>query len=106
MTQPSVGTPGILDSSRSPLALNLLKVEKQFSSASGSYTAVTDITLECRAGTFVSLVGPSGCGKSTILNMIAGLAAPTRGTIHVFGEALTGINRRASYMFQQDALFP
>jgi NitT/TauT family transport system ATP-binding protein len=38
--------------------------------------------------------------------MIAGLLAPTAGSIEIFGEPLKGINRRASYMFQQDALLP
>jgi NitT/TauT family transport system ATP-binding protein len=87
-------------------ALRLLGLTKRFGSLSGGYTAVKDITLDCRAGTFVSLVGPSGCGKSTILNMAAGLTTPSEGTIEVFGDALTGLNRRASYMFQQDALLP
>jgi NitT/TauT family transport system ATP-binding protein len=70
------------------------------------YTAVEEITLEIQAGRFVSIVGPSGCGKSTILNIIAGLLPPSAGTVEVFGEPLVGINRRASYMFQQDALLP
>ncbi len=64
------------------------------------------ISLEVRAGTFLSVVGPSGCGKSTLLNMAAGLMEPTEGTVEVFGEPLVGINRKAGYMFQQDALLP
>ncbi|HUQ93468.1 MAG TPA: ABC transporter ATP-binding protein [Bryobacteraceae bacterium] len=71
-----------------------------------SYTAVAGITLEVRSGKFVSIVGPSGCGKSTILSLAAGLLAPSSGTVAIFGEPLIGINRRASYMFQQDALLP
>jgi len=57
-------------------------------------------------GRFVSIVGPSGCGKSTVLSLIAGLITPTRGTVSIFGEPLDGLNRRAAYMFQQDALLP
>ncbi|MDQ6698976.1 MAG: ABC transporter ATP-binding protein, partial [Acidobacteriota bacterium] len=70
------------------------------------YSAVEDIAFEIPPGRFVSIVGPSGCGKSTLLNMIAGLQAPTAGAIEIFGEPLVGLNRRASYMFQQDALLP
>ena len=70
------------------------------------YTAVRDITFDIAAGRFVSIVGPSGCGKSTVLNIIAGLLAPTAGVVEIFGKPLEGINRRASYMFQQDALLP
>ena len=70
------------------------------------YTAVEQITLDVAAGRFVSIVGPSGCGKSTLLNIVAGLSAPSGGSVEIFGEPLTGINRRAGYMFQQDALLP
>lgn len=83
-------------------ALSLRDVVKRF----GDNIAVAGIALDVAAGTFVSLVGPSGCGKSTLLNIIAGLMPATSGRVEVFGEALTGINRRASYMFQQDALLP
>jgi NitT/TauT family transport system ATP-binding protein len=83
-------------------ALSLRAVVKRF----GADTAIEGVTLDVAAGTFVSFVGPSGCGKSTLLNIIAGLTPPTSGRVEVFGEPLTGINRRASYMFQQDALLP
>jgi NitT/TauT family transport system ATP-binding protein len=72
----------------------------------GTYTAVDGIDLEIGAGKFVAVVGPSGCGKSTLLNLAAGLIDPTRGSVSVFGEPLKGLNRRAAYMFQQDALLP
>jgi NitT/TauT family transport system ATP-binding protein len=70
------------------------------------YTAVRDVDLDIAAGEFVCVVGPTGCGKSTLLNVGAGLLAPTRGTVQVFGTPLSGINRRAGYMFQTEALMP
>jgi len=83
-------------------ALHFHAVTKSF----GAYTAIQDIDLEIREGSFVSVVGPSGCGKSTLLNVAAGLIAPTAGSVSIFGESMQGLNRRASYMFQQDALLP
>ena len=70
------------------------------------YTAVSDVTLAVGAGEFVSVVGPTGCGKSTLLNVGAGLLAPSTGEVRVFGEVLSGINRRAGYMFQSESLMP
>ena len=70
------------------------------------YTAVRDTTLVVAPGEFVSVVGPTGCGKSTLLNVAAGLLAPSAGTVRVFGEPLRGINRRAGYLFQSEALMP
>jgi NitT/TauT family transport system ATP-binding protein len=70
------------------------------------YTAVKDTTLRVGEGEFVSVVGPTGCGKSTLLNVAAGLLEPSAGRVHVFGEPLAGLNRRAGYMFQADALMP
>ena len=72
----------------------------------GAYTAVKDASIAVADGEFVSVVGPTGCGKSTLLNVAAGLLRPSSGTIRVFGEPLTGVNRRAGYMFQSEALMP
>lgn len=85
-----------------PPALTLDDVVKRF----GTHTAIEHVSLDIAAGAFVSIVGPSGCGKSTLLNIIAGLLPMSSGRVAVFGEPLTGINRRATYMFQQDALLP
>jgi NitT/TauT family transport system ATP-binding protein len=74
--------------------------------ADARYTAVKDTTLRVGKGEFVSVVGPTGCGKSTLLNVAAGLLEPSAGSVHVFGEPLAGLNRRAGYMFQADALMP
>jgi NitT/TauT family transport system ATP-binding protein len=70
------------------------------------YTAVRDTTLVVAPGEFLAVVGPTGCGKSTLLNIAAGLLAPSAGCVRVFGEPLTGINTRAGYLFQGDALMP
>ncbi|MCC6340755.1 MAG: ABC transporter ATP-binding protein [Bryobacterales bacterium] len=88
-------------------AVEIRGVSRQFRTpAGGLYAALADIQLSVRAGTFVSLVGPSGCGKSTLLNIIAGLLTADQGTVEISGRPLSGINRRAAYMFQQDALLP
>ncbi len=54
----------------------------------------------------MSVVGPTGCGKSTLLNVAAGLLEPSSGEVRVDGVPLTGINGRAGYMFQAEALMP
>ncbi len=70
------------------------------------YTALREATLLVQPGEFVSVVGPTGCGKSTLLNVAAGLLAPSAGCVRVFGEPLAGVNARAGYLFQADALMP
>ena len=71
-----------------------------------AYTAVRDLSLQVAPGEFVSIVGPTGCGKSTLLNVAAGLLAPSQGVVRVAGEPLRGLNRRAGYLFQAEALLP
>jgi NitT/TauT family transport system ATP-binding protein len=89
-------------------AVSLERITCTFASKTGegSYTAVKDVTLDVAEGEFVSVVGPTGCGKSTILNVVAGLLKPSTGLTRVFGEPLSGINHRAGYMFQSEALMP
>jgi NitT/TauT family transport system ATP-binding protein len=70
------------------------------------YTAVEKAGLRVAHGEFVAIVGPTGCGKSTLLNVAAGLLKPASGTVRIFDQPLTGLNRDAGYLFQADALFP
>ena len=70
------------------------------------YTAVEKAGLRIAHGEFVAIVGPTGCGKSTLLNVAAGLLKPASGTVRIFDQPLSGLNRDAGYLFQADALFP
>jgi len=87
--------------------LELDRVSRDFTAPDGRvYRAIDDVSLAFEPGAFVAFVGPSGCGKSTLLNISAGLLAPTAGSVRVDGTPLGGVNRHATYMFQQDALLP
>ncbi len=72
----------------------------------GTYKAVRDITLGVDDGEFVAIVGPTGCGKTTLLNVAAGLYAPSSGAVASLGAPLNGLNRQSGYLFQAEALFP
>jgi len=74
--------------------------------ASGTL-ALDGLDLKIAPGEFVSLLGPSGCGKSTALRLIAGLAAPTSGTVEVShhqGEARSA--KAIGFVFQEPTLMP
>jgi NitT/TauT family transport system ATP-binding protein len=69
--------------------------------------ALGPIDLEVRRGEFVSLLGPSGCGKSTALRLIAGLSAPTSGTVRVARPAATVSGAHpVGFVFQEPTLMP
>ena len=88
-------------------ALEFDRVSHDFVTPAGrTYRAIDEVSLAIPAGAFVALVGPSGCGKTTVLNLAAGLLTPSSGRVRVDGADLAGLNQRATYMFQQDALLP
>jgi NitT/TauT family transport system ATP-binding protein len=63
-------------------------------------------SLRAAAGEFVCLLGPSGSGKSTILNLIAGLAKPTSGSVRHDETDVSGPGPDRALVFQDAALFP
>ena len=74
-----------------------------------------DVSLRILEGDFMALVGPSGSGKTTILNLIAGLILPTKGTLKHGGNDITTFSleertkHRLDYMgfvFQDYQLLP
>ena len=86
--------------------LSLSNISKRFFSRNRSVRAIEGISIDIASGEFVTMVGPSGCGKSTILNILAGLMAPTDGTVTIDGKPLRGVNREVGYVTQQHNLMP
>jgi NitT/TauT family transport system ATP-binding protein len=85
-------------------AVSLRGVTKIYDSG---VVALGPLDLEVRRGEFVSLLGPSGCGKSTALRLIAGLNAPTSGTVQVaHSDHAARAGHSIGFVFQEPTLMP
>jgi NitT/TauT family transport system ATP-binding protein len=108
---------------RAPLAVTCTSVGKTFggqkalgggSTSGGGHTsrggieAVAPLDLHIAPGRTTAIVGPSGCGKSTLLRMIAGLEAPSTGSIDIGGRSPADTARagRLALAFQDPSLLP
>ncbi len=80
-------------------AVRLTGVGKTFGAGWRAVTALDGVDLAVAPGEFVCLLGASGCGKTTVLNLVAGLDAPTEGDIELNTS-------RPAVMFQEAALMP
>jgi NitT/TauT family transport system ATP-binding protein len=79
---------------------------KHFAKDDAAVVALRDFSLDIEEGSFVTVLGRSGCGKSTMLNLLAGLAEPTTGTVRYRDQALTGPHTEIGYLTQSDTLMP
>lgn len=86
--------------------LSLRGVSKNF----GAVSALTDVSLDVRAGEVVALVGDNGAGKSTLVKILAGVHQPTSGSIDFMGQPVTldssatALNLGIATVFQDLAL--
>jgi putative ABC transport system ATP-binding protein len=69
--------------------IELRQVSKTVTSGTEPLTILHPLTLQIPGGEFVAIVGPSGSGKSTLLGLIAGLDAPTSGSVIIDGVDIT-----------------
>jgi branched-chain amino acid transport system ATP-binding protein len=67
--------------------LEVTQLTKRF----GGFTAVASVDFALEQGEILGLIGPNGSGKSTTFNLIAGLYAPTEGSIRFLGEEIGGL---------------
>lgn len=78
--------------SKNPLIV-MNQVYKRYETPSGSFTALSNVSLEIQKGEFIAVVGKSGSGKSTLINMITGIDDPSSGKIYVAGTAVHALNQ-------------
>jgi len=82
-------------------------IARRFPAPGGGETTVfADLWLAMARGEFVCVIGHSGCGKTTVLNILAGLEAPSTGAVIVDGIAIDGPSLDRAVIFQSHALLP
>jgi ABC-type multidrug transport system ATPase subunit len=83
------------------IAASLTDVSKLY----GSFAALRKVSVEFPVGSSTMVLGDNGAGKSTLLRIVAGLIAPTRGTVRVFSEEPRKQRRRIAYMSHEPMLY-
>lgn len=91
------------------IAQHLVRIFPGVTAAAAPVRALDDLTLTIRAGELTALVGPDGAGKTTLQRLIAGLYAPSSGSLTVLGTDVTrdpqSVQNRISYMPQRFGLY-
>jgi ABC-2 type transport system ATP-binding protein len=72
----------------------------------GEFTAVSNLSIEVRAGRIFGLLGPNGAGKTTTIRMIVNITAPDSGEIKIFGRKITPeLQDRIGYLPEERGLY-
>ncbi len=82
------------------------KVEVDASHRYGSLVVHEHIEFTVARNEFVCICGPSGCGKTTLLDYLAGILKPTRGTVRIDGTPANPKRHSISFVFQEASTFP
>src|SRR5512132_4330820 len=86
------------------MLVSIRDVTMRLPSGGRELTVLDRVSLEVGAGESVAIAGPSGSGKSTLLGLIAGLDAPTAGTIVVAGVEVTALGEAALARFRRETI--
>ena len=88
------------------LAVRLDGIGVRFATRDATVEALDGLDLEVEAASFTAVIGPNGCGKSTLLRVVAGLLAPSGGSVRVGDAAPRPGDGRVGLAFQQPRLVP
>lgn len=99
----------------SNIVLEAKNISKSFTDGKTTVEVIKDLSLQVKAGEFISIVGSSGSGKSTLLHVLGGLDCPTAGQVFLndkrfdtLGEAERGYlrNQHLGFVYQFHHLLP
>jgi putative ABC transport system ATP-binding protein len=102
-------------SSTAPLLAAASELTKHYDLEGEVVHALRGVTLEVRAGDFISIMGPSGCGKSTLLHLLGAVDVPSGGSLQLLGRDARGLSdaertalrlRHFGFVFQRFFLLP
>ncbi len=82
------------------------KISVQVAKSFGNFQCLRNIQFDVLENEFLCLVGPSGCGKTVLMEIIAGLMAPTQGKVTVDGEPIDPARHNISLVFQEPSCLP
>ncbi len=88
------------------IILDISQVDMDFTTPTGTFSALKNVDLKISKGEFVSLIGHSGCGKSTVLNIVAGLLQATKGGAILNGREINKPGPDRAVVFQNHSLLP
>jgi putative ABC transport system ATP-binding protein len=97
------------------IILKASEIGKQVTTGTTELTILTGVSFEVHAGEAVAIVGVSGSGKSTLLGLLAGLDAPSAGSVRIDGHDLFALDedgraalrgRMVGFVFQSFQLLP
>jgi NitT/TauT family transport system ATP-binding protein len=91
---------------RRPRDTFLRRLLPDLNSQTTEVVAIEDLSLEIRAGEFVSIIGPSGCGKTTALRIMDGLVPADGGRVLINGREVTEPRSECGFIFQDFGLYP
>ncbi len=95
--------------------LSARDLTKEYRSGAGNLAVLKHVSFDIPQGSFVSIVGPSGSGKTTLLGLLAGLDAPSGGSVSLDGTDLTRLTEderalvrgeKVGFIFQTFQLIP
>src|SRR5262249_1772103 len=85
-------------------AIDVRNLSKGYASQDGPVRALSEVSFAIADAEFVTIVGHSGCGKSTLLRIVAGLLAPSSGSVTVRGRSVTAPLSDVGMVFQRPVL--
>ncbi|GLO72001.1 hypothetical protein MACH17_35180 [Phaeobacter inhibens] len=86
--------------------LEFKNVSKSFGEGTARAQVLKNINLEVQEGEFLVLLGFSGTGKTTLINLMAGLEMPSKGSVTYRGKEITGPGPERGVIFQSYSLMP